>query len=336
MATPAVLQEDRNFAAAAPAPPATSRLWIQASLFLITLFSTTAVGMRYMVNFQTGQFPLASDADIFPYEWVFANLRHLALGLPFSLTLLAILLTHEFGHYFACRHFGIRASLPYLLPAPSLSGTAGAVIRLKSRVKSRAALLSIGAIGPLAGFLVAVIMTGVGLSLSVTSATIPTKLVTFSPPLLFKLLRGIFSVPLNDYLLWHPVLIAAWIGLLITSLNLLPAGQLDGGHILYALSPRLHRATTYVVMAVLVYLGVTLWLGWLLWVALLCLPGMRHPKVPDAPPVELKALLLAPVALLILILTATPQPFSHSSLLHVLAPVIQALLHKVHGIHIHG
>jgi membrane-associated protease RseP (regulator of RpoE activity) len=318
MATPAVLQEDSNFAAASGRRPSPNRLWIQASLFVITLFSTTIVGMRYMANFQQGRFPLASDADIFPYQWVVANFRHISLGLPFSLTLLSILLTHEFGHYFACRHFGIRATLPYLIPAPSLSGTAGAVIRLHSRVKSRSALLTIGALGPIAGFLLAIVMSCIGLSLSVPAATVPAKLVEFTPPLLFHVLGHFFPLALSSTLIWHPILVAAWIGLLITSLNLLPAGQLDGGHILYSLSPRLHRIATYTVMAGLVYLGVTLWLGWLLWAALLCLPGMRHPKVDNPTPVPTKILLLAPIALVLLILTATPQPFSHTSLIDVI------------------
>jgi len=144
MATPVMLHERRGTSALLR-PAKLERPWIQAGLLLLTLFSTTMVGMRYMVNFQQGKFPLSSDADVFPFRWVCANISHFALGLPFSLTLLGILLTHEFGHYFACRAYGIRVTMPYLIPAPSLSGTAGAVIRLQSRVKSRSALLSIGA-----------------------------------------------------------------------------------------------------------------------------------------------------------------------------------------------
>jgi membrane-associated protease RseP (regulator of RpoE activity) len=303
------------------------RLWIQASLFLITLASTTMVGMRYMANFQQGKFPLATDADIFPFRWVYTNLTHLTLGLPFSLTLLGILLTHEFGHYFACRHYGIHATLPYLIPAPSLSGTAGAVIRLKTRVKSRTALLSIGAIGPLAGFLAALLMASIGLALSKPVPTEPTTLVHFNSPLLFTLLShtlgAALHIRLETPLLWHPILIASWIGLLITSLNLLPAGQLDGGHILYALSPRLHRIATYTVMAVLLYLGLRYWLGWILWAAILCLPGMRHPTVCDTQPLPKNLLLLAPIALIIFLLTATPEPFTNHSLLNILSRLHQ-------------
>jgi len=331
-----MLQEDRRSPPAPPRPAKPERLWIQALLLLVTLFSTTMVGMRYMANFQQGIFPLASDADIFPYRWDMANLSHFTLGLPFSLTLLGILLTHEFGHYFACRGFGIRATLPYLLPAPSLSGTAGAVIRLKSRVKSRAALLAIGALGPIAGFVVAVVMACVGLALSKTVAVEPTKLVTFNSPLLLKLLSTLpiaaFHGRLSAPLIWHPIFIASWIGILITSLNLIPAGQLDGGHILYSISPRLHGIVTYAVMALLVFLGVEYWLGWLLWTALLCLPGMRHPTVKDTEHLSPTLLLLAPIALLILILTATPEPFSHSSLIDVLhkSGLLEWIRHHLH------
>ena len=326
MATPAMLHEERRGTSAPSRPAKPERPWIQAVLLLLTFFSTTVVGMRYMVNFQQGRFPLSSDADVFPFRWVCANLSHFALGLPFSLTLLGTLLTHEFGHYFACRAYGIRVSMPYLIPAPSLSGTAGAVIRLKSRVKSRSALLSIGAIGPVVGFLVALVMACIGRTLSRQVPVEPQKLVSFQSPLLFKLLPHLLgagsNLPLDAPLLWHPIFVASWIGILITSLNLLPAGQLDGGHILYSLSPRIHRVATYIVMAILVYLGVMHWLGWLFWVGLLSLPGMRHPAIRYTDPLpQPKVLWLAPVALAILVLTAMPEPFTRSSLLDIIVRI---------------
>ena len=278
--------------------------------------------MRYMFNFHRGMFPLASDADIFPYDWVYSNLRHLADGLPFSSTLLGILLIHEFGHYFAAKAFGVRATLPYLLPAPSLSGTAGAVIRLRSRVKTRSALMAIGAFGPISGFVVAVIMACIGIRLSLPVPVEPTKLVDFNPPLIIRLLEHIFHPGGLSYqpahVLWHPVFVASWIAVLITSLNLVPAGQLDGGHILYAVSPRIHRIVTYIVMGVLVVLGITSWLGWLLWTGLLLLPGMRHPKIqdPEAPRYPLMA--VAPICLVMFLLCATPRPFTSPGLLHII------------------
>jgi len=278
--------------------------------------------MRYMFNFHRGMFPLATDADIFPYDWVYSNMRHLADGLPFSMTLLGILLIHEFGHYFACRAFGVRATLPYLLPAPSLSGTAGAVIRLRSRVKTRAALLAIGAFGPISGFVVALIMACVGITLSKAVPAEPIKLVDFNAPLILRLLEHVLHPGGLSYqpahVLWHPVFVAAWIAILITSLNLVPAGQLDGGHILYAVSPRVHRVVTYVVMGILVVLGITSWLGWLLWTGLLLLPGMRHPKVQDPDMPRMPLLIVAPICLVLFLICATPQPFTSPGLLHII------------------
>ena len=278
--------------------------------------------MRYMFNFHRGMFPLASDADIFPYDWVYSNMRHLADGLPFSATLLGILLIHEFGHYFAARTFGVRATLPYLLPAPSLSGTAGAVIRLRSRVKTRSALMAIGAFGPISGFVIAVVMGCIGIRLSLAVPVEPIKLVDFNPPLIIRLLEHIFHPGGLSYqpthILWHPVFVASWIAILITSLNLVPAGQLDGGHILYAVSPRVHRVVTYAVMGILVVLGFTYWLGWLLWTGLLLLPGMRHPKVQDPETPRFPLLIVAPICLVLFLVCATAQPFTSPGLLHIL------------------
>ena len=299
--------------------PEPDRHWIQVTLFILALLSATRYGMRYMFNFQEGRFPISSERDVIPFPWIFSNIPHFALGLPFSVTLLAILLTHEFGHYFACRRYGIKASVPYFLPAPSLGGTAGAIIRLKSTVKSRAALISIGAIGPIAGFLVAAVTTSIGLILSKPVAIEPQKLVDFQSPLIFKILAALLRVPLNRPLLWHPILIASWLGILLTSLNLLPAGQLDGGHILYSLSPRMHRIATYAVIAGLVYLGIKHWAGWLVWAAFLCLPGMRHPTVSDTRPLPPRLLALVPLALIVLVLAAMPEPFTKFSALDLLA-----------------
>lgn len=323
MATPALVpdasQSNISGPQIVPIPrPKSPRLGIHVLLFVVTLLSTTMVGMRYMYNFRLGHFPLASDADIFPFDWVWANRAHFTSGLPFSLTLLLILLTHEFGHYFACRYYGVKATLPYLLPAPSLSGTAGAVIRLRSRIKSRRALLTIGGMGPLAGFVVALGCCMAGLAMSRTVAADPLHLVVLERPLLLRLSLLLFHKDAAAPLLWHPVLVASWIGILITSLNLIPAGQLDGGHIVYALSPRVHRVVTNVTLLALVVLGITCWLGWLLWCALLLVPGMRHPNVESTDELRPVHKLLAASGLVMFVLCATPKPFSDSSLLAIL------------------
>jgi membrane-associated protease RseP (regulator of RpoE activity) len=314
-----------------PAPSSTAprqlsrRVGLPALLFVITLLSTTSVGMRYMYNFRLGRPPLASDSDVLPFGWVLLHLDRFASGLPFSLTLIAILLAHEFGHYFACRSFGIDATLPYLLPAPSLSGSFGAVIRLRSRVRSRSALLVIGAMGPIAGFAVALATLAIGLALSHYS---PVDIVPrVQAPLILTGLHRLLSAfrgELNDparsifLLIPHPMLTASWMGILITALNLIPAGQLDGGHILYAVSPAAHRVSSRLVVAALFLLGVFYWSGWILWGIILLMPGMRHPIVPEHDPPRGWQFALVPICLVIFLLAGTYEPFKGYSLLHLL------------------
>ena len=259
MTSPSLTAPRAPNGAAKKTTPAIKRIGIPVLLFVITVCSTTAVGMRYMHNFRLGQAPLVSDADILPYDWVWANLRDWATGIPFSLTLITILLAHEFGHYFACRKFKVRSTLPYLLPAPSLSGSFGAVIRLRSRVRSRAALIVIGAAGPIAGFIVAIAAVFLGLSLSTYA---PVRIVHLQAPLLITMIHGILRhtgpgpmLPPLHLIVPHPILIASWIGLLITALNLIPAGQLDGGHILYAISPAAHKVSSRASTVLLFALG---------------------------------------------------------------------------------
>ncbi len=292
------------------------RIVVPILLFALTLCSTTAVGMRYMHNFRLGQAPLSTDADILPYTWVLANLRSFAAGLPFSLTLIAILLAHEFGHYTACRFYRIRCTLPWLLPAPSLSGTFGAVIRLQSSIRSPAALIAVGASGPIAGFLVAVVTIVLGIAWSTYSVT---PVIDVQPSLLIFTLHALVHPHSNLRLIVpHPVLTASWIGVLITALNLIPAGQLDGGHIVYALSPRAHRISSRLVSASLFVCGFFFWAGWLLWALVLLLPAMRHPRVPDSRPLTRSQMALFPACLAIFLLCVTYHPFHGYSVFDVL------------------
>jgi membrane-associated protease RseP (regulator of RpoE activity) len=274
-----------------------------------------------MRNFRLDQPPLANEGDLFPLHWIWNHPSALASGWSFSLALLGILLAHEAGHYFFCRRHGILASWPYVLPAPTLSGTAGAVIRIRSRIPSRRALIEVGIAGPIAGYLVALPTTIVGLLLSrpLDAGTAPA-LVQFHQPLTIALLDRVLAgwvpaVPGLNNLLPHPILIASWVGLFVTSLNLIPAGQLDGGHILYAISSRWHRRMTFAVPVVLLAMGVTLWTGWLLWGVILLLPAMRHPHVSFFPLMPYNHRWLVLLALGILVLTFLPAPFVGTSLL---------------------
>jgi len=294
-------------------------------LLAISTVTTTAIGARFMQNFLDGTPPVVRDSDLWPWPWLFQHPELFATGFAFSGALLSILLIHEFGHYFACRWHRIRVTLPWVLPAPTLSGTVGAIIRIQSRIKSRDALMDVGIYGPLAGYIVSAFAVAVGFTLSFTApADAPVAIVRFGgEPLTIRLIHDLLqrwdpSIPSIEHIAPHPILIAGWIGLFITSLNLIPAGQLDGGHVLYAVSPRLHRYATKLLPFVLFLAGAVFWVGWLLWGVFLMLPAMRHPKVAPNPPLRQGRLVLAAIAVLILLLTITPTPFFDNSLMHFL------------------
>lgn len=266
--------------------------------------------------------PVAQDSDLWPWPWLLRHPSLYASGFAFSASLLIILLVHEFAHYIACRHHGIDATLPWVLPAPTLSGTLGAVIQIRSRIPTRDALMDVGLYGPLAGYVASVIAIAIGFTLSYpVPADAPGPMVRFgSEPLTMHLIHsGVAQwrpgLPAFDQLVVHPILIAGWIGLFITSLNLVPGGQLDGGHILYALSPRLHRLLKYVLPMALIAAGIFWWMGWLLWGIVLLLPVMRHPRVEVDPPLTGGRVVLGMVGFAILALSFTPTPFLDNSLL---------------------
>jgi len=282
----------------------------------VSVFTTASTGALLMQNFRLGQPALVNEGDLFPLHWIWSHPAALASGWSFSLALLGILLAHEAGHFFFCRHHGIDASWPYVLPAPTLSGTAGAVIRIRSRIPSRRALIEVGIAGPIAGYVVAIPTAVLGILLSRPAGPdTPPALVQFHWPLTVTLLGRMLGVSSIDKLLPHPILIASWVGLFVTSLNLIPAGQLDGGHILYAISPRWHRGLTWVVPIVLLAMGVTLWTGWVLWGVILLLPAMRHPHVPYFPLMPYNYRWLGLLALALLLLTLLPAPFFGTSVI---------------------
>jgi membrane-associated protease RseP (regulator of RpoE activity) len=295
--------------------------WVAVCLLAVSVVTTASTGALLMQNFRLGQPPLVNEDDLFPLHWIWLHPSALGHGWSFSLALLGILLSHEAGHLFFCRRHKIRASWPYVLPAPTLSGTAGAVIRIRSRIPSRRALIEVGIAGPIAGYVVALFTTVLGLLLSRPAGTgSQIALVQFHQPLTVALidhaLRVFFpGVPSLDNMIPHPILIASWVGLFVTSLNLIPAGQLDGGHILYAISPRWHRGLTIIVPLILLVMGITLWTGWVLWGVILLLPAMRHPHVPYFPLMPYNYRWLCLVALGILVLTFLPAPFVGTSVI---------------------
>jgi len=236
-------------------------------LFIATLITTTGVGS------------LMAGGNLTSFSGIFK-------GIPFSLSLLSILGVQEFAHYFAAKRWGITVTLPYFIPAPILPiGTFGAVISMKSSIPNRKALIDVGASGPIAGFIVAVIATIIGLKMS---QVVPLDSLGkdfsyyYGDSLIFKLLVHITlgKIPAGYDVLLNPVAFAGWIGLFVTALNLLPIGQLDGGHIIFALSTRYHELIRRIRIPLLILLGLIFWEGWYIWAILSLFFGKAHPY-PD-------------------------------------------------------
>lgn len=292
------------------------KYWLHILLFVLTVFTTLMVGTQLERNFLQG-LPVFSLDDsalpLFPIGFIWEQPSRILMGVPFSLTLMTILLAHEMGHYIFCLRYGVYATLPFFIPAPTLIGTMGAFIRIKSPIRSRTALFDIGVAGPIAGFIVAFVVLVFALMLSKPApAPIGQGDIVISFPLIFRFVHwfimgsGIPGMSLENTLL-HPTAIAAWVGMFATALNLLPGGQLDGGHIMYALAPRMHQHVSIITVGALLPMGYFLWPGWFLWALLLTMSGMRHPNVPPWPELSPGRRLLGLVALVMLIVTITPE-----------------------------
>lgn len=299
-----------------PRPPRPYRsgrsLAISLTLFAVTIISTLAAGVDFSLAYARGQMP-SFDDFFHVYFLALGDPKVLLAGLPFAFTLMGILLAHELGHFFTCRYYRMTASYPYFIPFPSLFGTMGAFIRIRSAITNRKALFDVGLSGPVIGFLFTVpalifavahskIVPGVGIANG--------SQIAFGEPMLMRILITLFhpGVPAQD-LLMHPVGRAAWIGLFVTAMNLLPAGQLDGGHILYALAPSIHKRTTFIVAGVLGILAVTGWPGWIVWAILLLAIGYQHPPLIDRyDTLDRKRLVWSAVGLAIFVLSFMPVP----------------------------
>ncbi|MCD5383658.1 site-2 protease family protein [candidate division WOR-3 bacterium] len=280
-------------------PPSKGNNYINLVLFIATLFTTLWVG---------GMLARGQDFS-FPGGLIY--------GIPFSFTLLLILGSHEFGHYFACKRLGIDATLPYFipLPPPSPLGTFGALIRIKSPIEDRNALVEVGAMGPLSGLVVAIPAMAIGLLLS---QVIPIEqiekegVMRLGNSILSSILTMIFvKEPYEGAILFHPVAWAAWIGMFITAVNLLPVGQLDGGHISFALFGKRHRTIGWVTIGILVLLGFTFWPGFAVWAVLVAILGTHHPPpLNTVRTLDRKQRLLGILSILVFLLTFILKPFS--------------------------
>lgn len=273
-------------------------------LFLLTLVSTTLV-----IGWQFAELPPGFEPRGFWH--LVLHPASLRAGLAFSLPLLTILLCHEAGHYLACRAHRLNATLPFFLPVPFGIGTFGAYIRIRTPLATKRELFDVGASGPLAGFVVSLPVLAAGVALSTVTTELPQgSYMEFGEPLAFKLLAWLFhgSLPEQAGLQLHPVGYAGWWGLLVTALNLLPFGQLDGGHITYSVLGSWQRRLAWPLLLVLVALGFV-WMGWWVWAVLALVMGVRHPTVMDEPvSLDPRRRWLALVCLLVFILCFCPEP----------------------------
>ncbi|MCI0567738.1 MAG: site-2 protease family protein [Acidobacteria bacterium] len=283
--------------------PTTHRLPLHLILFLATLGTTIVAGSLFHVD-DSPPSDQWLDIALHPARWL--------PGIPYALSVLTILLAHELGHYFVCRFYQIPVSLPYFLPGLPILGTFGAFIRIRGSIPSRKALFDVGIAGPLAGFVVALPFILYGMSRSrivLPSEAGDTEFLLGFPLLFLGILRWFFPhVPEGAVLNLSPYLSAAWVGMLATSLNLLPAGQLDGGHICYAISKRFHARLSRATLVGVILLG-ALHRAWLVWAVALLFLGERHPPLVDeSEPLSPGRRTLAILALVIFLLSFMPVP----------------------------
>jgi len=299
-------------------PPVHGKLWVQVVLFALTFATTTFMGGCHYDNFtlDLAKADELANAPLPPGLFDFSSPIFYLHGLWYSLTILAILGCHEMGHYVACLRYDVDATRPYFLPAPLVTGTLGAFIRIKSRIPNKVALFDIGIAGPIAGFVVAVPALFLGLMLSRIDR-LPDNasgLVELGEPLLFRFAAWLVWGDVADgfSINMHPMAFAAWFGLLATALNLFPISQLDGGHISYAVLGRRSSSVTIVMIGVAIGLAFvsSSWIAWtFLMVAMVFMLGPHHPPtLDDEQPLDAGRHALALFALFMLIVCFTPAP----------------------------
>ena len=302
-----------------PPRPPRDPLWPALILFLLTVVSTLAVGAEFGLSYQQNREPFSGSQDpltlmLLPYQ----HPKLLLAGIPFSFTLLLILFTHEMGHYVACRIYGVDASYPYFIPAPTLLGTFGAFIRIRSPITTRRALFDVGLAGPVAGFAIA--LPALAYSVA-TSRIVPgaeeASSVVFGHPLLLRMLSATFHPHIHvSWLLLSPMGRAAMVGLLVTALNLLPVWQLDGGHIMYSLASDRHPRISLGVSLALIGIGIWTYQAtrtpmYAVWGIILLILSLRfrHPPVYDPwQPIDPARRTWAAIGLVIFALSFTPWP----------------------------
>jgi membrane-associated protease RseP (regulator of RpoE activity) len=300
------------------------RVWLNIVLFVLTIFSTLFVGISLSINFKYTEVLAQNPPGALDFVEKLRDPQVISLSIIYVVVLLGILLGHELGHFLACRYYKINATLPYFIPAPTLIGTFGAFIKIKSPITRKQQLFDIGVAGPLTGFILSVPALAYGLSLSKAIPPIARDEVfvyIFGEPLILKIFGAmIFKNIPSDYSVYlHPVAFAGWVGILVTALNLFPFGQLDGGHISYALFGKKSRNLTRFFLGVFIAMGIFFWVGWFIWAFLLLFIGLKHPGVLDEEaPLSPPRKFISYVVILIFILSFIPAPIKGLNLFDIL------------------
>jgi len=264
-------------------------------LFILTILSTLFVG--------------ASQVGANPFSF------EIIKGFPFSISIMSILLFHEMGHFILSRKYKVDATLPYFIPFPNIIGTMGAVIRIRSIIPNKKALLHIGAAGPWFGLIITIIVLIIGLKLSKVVPQTGIEGIKLGESILFKIISYLVMGDIGDNdILLHPIAFAGWVGLFVTNLNLIPVGQLDGGHIAYALFGKNYRYISLISILFLFIIGMIYWIGWVIWsifiIILIWSSGTLHPPtLNDWSKLKNSDKFYAISSLILFILTFTPQPF---------------------------
>jgi membrane-associated protease RseP (regulator of RpoE activity) len=301
--------QDIVMAYPAPAIGKPSRLWVHGLLFVLTLASTLLAGTLQVAGDDLDR--VRSLQELLGYF-----VSHWTLGLPFAIALLGILGTHEFGHYFVARRYGLDVSLPYFIPFPlnPFTGTLGAVIRIQSPFESRKALFDVGIAGPLAGMVVAIPVVVLGLMQAKLAVVAPgAGMTSFSEPLLFQWLSRLIVGPRppGTDIIMNPLLMAGWWGFLVTALNLVPISQLDGGHIAYALLGSRHRLLAWGLFVFAVAVTLLRSPQYLLMLILVFMMGIEHPPaLDDLTPIGTPRKVLGIATLIMFLTLITLNPFS--------------------------
>jgi len=287
------------------------KYYLNIILFVLTFFTTTIVGAIFFLSFKNPSKELSTE---FVKNYLLEPSNYI-YGLYYSLPLLIILFAHEMGHYLMCKKYQINATPPYFIPAPTLAGTFGAVIKIKEPIYSKIPLFDIGVAGPLMSFFLSIPVLIYGIGKSKIVFSLPNEGLNLGEPLIFKLIASFFfkNLPENANLLIHPLAFAGWFGILVTAFNLIPLGQLDGGHILYAFSPGAYNKLRYFFIGGLILAGVLFWEGWILWALLIFIFGIKHPPVfDDDRELDFKRKLIFYLIIIIFLASFTPSPLYYS------------------------